>query len=356
MLNTPRLVLSVTLVAALCITACGSKEEASTKAEVVRPVKLVNVKSADHSNVSQFPAVIGASRLAELSFQVGGMLQAFPVTESESLERGDMIAKLDQRDFESALTSAKAQHLNAKQEYQRALKLVKEDAIARTVVDQRKTQLDISKAQLDQAQKAQEDSVLRAPFKGRIAQKRVEKLQMLSPGQEVVQFISIDSLDATIDLPASYIARIPKDESDSDDRTAFIILEAAPTQVIEADFKEATLLADTASQTYAITFSFRPPENLMVLPGMNATVELRFEKASESVRVAVPLDAITSNENSHFVWAVDMSNMTVSKRTVEIEEGVGKTVVVTSGLNVSDTIVGAGAAYLSQGMKIREWK
>ena len=351
-----RLGLCAAIVTTLCLSACGSKQEASTETSTVRPVKLITVDAAGSTDVSQFPAVIGANRLSELSLQVGGMLQEFPVTESQSLERGELIARLDQRDFESALASAKAQHLNADQEYQRALKLVKEDAIARTVVEQRKTQLDVSKAQLDQAEKALSDSVLRAPFKGVVAQKMVERLQMLSPGQEVVQFMSVDSLEATIDLPARYIANIPKEESDTSDRVAFVILDAAPNQMIEAEFKEASLLADTTSQTYAITFSFRPPENLMVLPGMNATVELRFEKASEAIRVAVPLDAISSNEDGHFVWIVNGENMTVSKRAVKVEEGVGKTIVVTSGLDIKDTIVGAGAAYLSEGMEIREWQ
>ncbi len=135
-------------------------------------------------------------------------------------------------------------------------------------------------------------------------------------------------------------------------------MDAAPNQLIEAEFKEASLIADTASQTYAITFAFRPPENLLVLPGMNATVELRIENQAqtEHTRVAVPLDAVTSDGQSSYVWVVNQEAMTVSKRTVSIEDSVGKTVVVTAGLNAHDTIVGAGAAYLSEGMQIREWK
>jgi len=322
----------------------------------VRPVKLINVSEAETTQVSQFPAVIGANRLSELGFQVGGMLQELPIKESQRLKRGDLIAKLDQRNFKSAVDSAKAQFQSAEAEYQRAVRLAKEDAIAGNVLEQRKTQFDVTKAQLDQAEKALADSVLRAPFNGVVAQKLVKKLQTISPGQAVVHFMSADSLEATIDLPASFLANIPKDESDSNDRQAFVILDSAPNQLIKAEFKEASLIADTASQTYAITFAFRSPENLLTLPGMNATIELRIESQTKGMRIAVPLDAVTSDGHNNYVWAVDQAAMTVSKRSVTLEEGVGNTVVVTAGLDENDTIVGAGAAYLSEGMKIREWK
>lgn len=356
MLAKSRFGLCCTIIATFCLAACDSTQDTSAGTSAVRPVKLINVSEAEATRVSQFPAVIGANRLSELGFQVGGMLQELPIKESQRLKRGDLIAKLDQRDFKSALDSAKAQFQSAEAEYQRAVRLAKEDAIAGNVLEQRKTQFDVSRAQLDQAEKAFADSELRAPFTGMVAQKLVKKLQTVSPGQVVVNFMSADSLEASIDLPANFIANIPKAESDSDDRQAFVILDSAPNQLIEAEFKEASLIADTVSQTYTVTFTFRPPENLLILPGMNATVELRVENQTKGSRVAVPFDAVTSDGQNTYVWAVNQATMTVSKRTITIEEGVGNTAVVTAGLNENDRIVSAGAAYLSEGMKIREWK
>lgn len=356
MLARSRFSLFGAIVVMVCLSACDSQQETSSDTPVVRPVKLITVDAAGASGVIQFPAVIGANKLSELSLPVGGILQEFPVKESQRLELGDIIAKLDQRDFESAVASAKAQAQNAEQEYQRAVRLAEEDAIARNVLEQRKAQYDVSKAQLDQAEKALSDSVLRAPFKGVVAQTMVKELQTLSPGQEVVKYMSADTLEATIDLPARYIANIPKEESNGSHHQDFIILDAAPNQLIDAEFKEASLLADTSSQTYAITFSFRPPENLLVLPGMNATVEIRVGNRQQTTRVAVPLDAVTTDGQNQYVWLVDQAAMTVSKRIVSIEPGVGNMIVVIEGLDAGDVIAGAGAAYLSEGMKIREWQ
>lgn len=356
MLLKKQLGLSGVILLMFCLSACDNSQETNTDSPVVRPVKFITVDLAGTADVSQFPAVIGAHRLSELSLPVGGMLKKFPVKEAQRLERGDLIAQLDQKNFKSSVSSAKAQFKNAEQEYKRAARLIKEGAISRSTLEQNKAQYDVSKAQLDQAEKALADSVLRAPFTGIVAKKFVKNLQTLSAGQEVVKFMSADILEATIDLPARYLANIPKEETENGHRQAFVMLDAAPNKLIDAEFKEATLIADTTSQTYAITFTFRSPEQLTVLPGMNATVELRFEKVEEAMRVAVPLDAITNDGEKNYVWLINKDNMTVSKQAVEIEDGVGQSIVVTKGLNINDTIVGAGSAYLSEGMEVREWK
>lgn len=348
--------LGCVLIIALTLLSCDSKQTTQSVTQIIRPVKFIEVDAAGETEINQFPAVVGANRLSELSLQVGGLLSEFPVKEAQPVEYGDLIARLDPRDFESQVVSAKAQRINAEQAYQRALRLVEQDAIAVNVFEQRKTQLDISKAQLEQAEKALSDSVLRAPFKGVIAKTNVKKLQTIAAGQVVVSLMSEDSFKATIDLPASFIARIPKEASEDEQRQAFVLLDSAPNKPINAEFKEATLIADAASQTYAVTFTFPAPVNLNVLPGMNATVELRRNNKRNTPRVSVPLDAISSDGQDHYVWLIDKGTMTVSKQAVDIEQGVGATVVITEGLSVNNTIVGAGAAYLSEGMKIREWK
>ena len=56
-----------------------------------------------------------------------------------------------------------------------------------------------------------------------------------------------------------------------------------------------------------------------------------------------------------FAVVVNKKDMTVTKRNITLQEGIGETVVVTGGLNPGETIVGAGAVYLSEGMKVRPW-
>ena len=111
------------------------------------------------------------------------MIQALPVGESDQVAEGDLIARLDTRDFENNLASARASFANADETYQRAVRLAEQDAIAQNTLEQRKTQRAVAKAQLDSAEKALADSMLQAPFSGVIARVPVRERQIISPGR-----------------------------------------------------------------------------------------------------------------------------------------------------------------------------
>ncbi len=317
-----------------------------------RPVKLITILGASDETTARYPAVISAGTTAEISFLVGGIIEELPVSDAEPVEAGDLIAKLDPRDFQSSVTSARASFANAEDEYQRAVRLAEQDAIATNVLQQRKTQRDVTKAQLDSAEKALADSVLRAPFTGVVASIPVRARQTISPGTVIATVINVSTLEATINMPASVVAQVPTQE----DRGSVVILEAAPGQEIEATFSEANLVADATSQTYGVTFTFQAPENMLVLPGMNATVVLKSSgNGTADDSVSVPLAAVQSDGSGQYVWLVDQEGTTVSRRDVEIAAGIGETVVVTSGLSSGDQIVGAGGAYLSEGVQVTPW-
>ncbi|MGI9248293.1 MAG: efflux RND transporter periplasmic adaptor subunit [Woeseiaceae bacterium] len=353
--STRRFLLAMTLSTSLVtVASCGGDTVEDVAEPVVRPVKMVMVSTASDLQTSRYPATVSAGRFSELSFQAGGLIEEIAVVDAQEVNAGDLIARLDQRDFQSNAVAARSQFQNAEEEYQRAVRLAAEDAIARSVLEQRESQRDVARAQLDTAEKALEDTVLRAPFKGVIAQVPVRERESISAGQAVAALIDADTLEVTVDLPARAIA----ESQEVEDRGSFVVLDAAPDTRIEATFKEADLLADTASQTYGVTFTFEPPGNLIILPGMNATVELSSARKSDAGagnRKSVPISAIGNDGESTFVWIVDKDTMTVSRREVTVADGVGEYAIVTEGLASGDTIATAGASFLAEGMQVRPW-
>ena len=355
MKNTIKQILLSTI-AALLITACSSdNDQPITEEKVVRPVKFVKIMAAQNSESREYPAVISAAQTSEIAFQVSGRLQELSIKESQEVIKGDILGKLETRDLTNQLNSLKSQYTNAKTEYDRAANLLKEDAIAKTVVDQRKTQMDVFKTQLDSASKSLNDATLRAPFDGVIATIHVENFQNIQAQEKIVTLIGGDRLEATINVPATVVSQIPQQES----QTSFISFENDPLKLIEAQFVEASLQADSTTQTYKVSFGFESPKDLLILPGMNGTVTIQSSRKSSSennLGVRVPLTSIQSSEGSKYVWLINPENMTVTKKVVILANSIGKTVTVIDGLKLGDTIVGAGAAYLAEGVEVKEWK
>ncbi len=347
-----RLLLITTLAAMLL--ACSASTENTTEPPI-RPVKLVTVEASSNRFPVSYPAVIEAAQSSVLTFQVGGLLQELPVAEGQPIEQGALIAKLDQRDFQNSYNSAKAQFDNAESEYQRARRLSEQNAISRSVLEQRRSARDIARAQFDTAKKALDDTELRAPFSGQIASINVENFQNVGAQQSVAVLQSAGAVEAVINVPARLLAYIP--QLTPVDTT--VTLDAAPNVQIPAQFKEATGQADPTTQTYRVRFTFTPPDNLLILPGMTAKVETTFLYSGDQfdIGVSAPAASIVAEGGNTFVWIVDEDSMTVSKRDVTIsEDRFQDEIFIVDGLEGGEVIAGAGASYLHEGMRVRAWE
>ena len=338
------------------VTACSAQQSETSDAPKSRPVKLVTVKDANLYRLLNFPAVIESEQSSELTFQVSGQIVSLRVLEGDEISKGDIIATLEERDFQNTLTQAQVQFQNAENEYQRAKRLSDQDAISRSLLESRETQRDVAKATLDSAKKTRGDTVLRAPFNGYISRVFVEQHQNIQ-AKEAIAIVQGDGVQAVIDAPADIIARSHQFKP----LVTYVELDAAPNVKIPAEFKEASGLADAATQTFKAVFTFTPPPELIVLPGMTATLFTGFDFNDMSDIVPdgmeVPISAIISEGNEKFVWKVDPSSMTISKQIVQAGEGMDMTdVTVTKGLENGDIIVAAGGAFLHEGMLVRAWE
>lgn len=339
------------------LTACDTEPQVEEKAGkvIVKPAILLTVGQDISDKFLNYPAVIQSTQSLTLAFQVGGVLKEVMVIEAESIKKGQILAKLDQRDYIAQLNSVEAQFKNAEAEYQRAERLIEEQAISRSLLEQRKSQFDVTRAQLDSAQKALDDTVLRSPFPGSVATVSIEVSQNVQPGEAAITVLGVGGLEASVNIPSYIVAQAKRNDEQKD--AAYVILDADQNIRIPARFKSVALEADAASQTFQVNFAFESPENLIVLPGMNAMVWFRNPNRSQAGTkgISIPLTSITSDQNEKFVWVVDPDSMTVSKRLVVIQSGIGSHLNVLSGLQAGETIVAAGVSYLSEGLKVRAW-
>ncbi|SDI78316.1 RND family efflux transporter, MFP subunit [Ferrimonas sediminum] len=334
----------------LLLTFIGCKPSPETTATVkVRPVKLVTLDNTALATTYQFPAVIDASKDADLSFQVSGLLQELNIMEAQQVKQGDVLAMLDQRDFINKLASAKAEYDNAEREYRRLEQVASKGLISQSELTKQRSARDIAKANLGIAEKALSDSVITAPFDGTIAQIPVTKLQNVTAGDLIAKMIDTYELEVKFDVPSRLI-------QDNTPPRIEVMLNADPSRRFEARFKELGLIADPNSQTYPVTMVITPPQDRLVLPGMLATVEVIPESADQASMVAIPMAAVQSQGDSTYVWLFNEASSTVSRRDIEVDDDIGEQIRVRQGLQMGDTIVGAGAAYLAEGMEVRPWQ
>jgi len=350
----PRLIAN--LILALCLSSCDSNtvEVDNPTKQPTRPVKLLEIKHNDTPIYVRYPALIHSKKLTELSFEQSGVLNELFVVEAQYVNEGDILASLDQRGLKDKLASAHAEFNNHNSNYKRATRLIGEGAISRSELEKRKSERDISQSQLNSAEKDLQDTVLLAPYAGNISKVSLKKHQTIQAGNPAITILGQGGLQAKINVPSSAVAHSKGKARDLKDN--YLIVGSAPSIRIPIQFKEASLEADPTSQTYEITFSFTAPDDLIVLPGMSATLWLKTSTAStEQVLIKIPLSAITTIAEKNYVWLLNRKDMSVSKQPIEVEQSVGAELTILSGLTTGDVIVISGLPYLSEGMKVRSW-
>ncbi len=338
---------------ALILASCGD-DPATETADVVRPAKLYLVESATDIQTLRLPAVIDASATSLLTFQVSGLLQELPITEGQEVVQGELLAQLDQRKFKNAVDSAQAEYENAQRQFERAEQLIDNGNIARSVYDERRSAVNVTRASLDTAQKNLEDSVLHAPFDGVIANIEVDAFETVAAQQPILTIQNTDLAEAVVEIPTSVIVNADRIEP----LEAHVRLDVAPDVQIDAEFSEAAALGDASAQTFEVKFAFDPPDQLTILPGMTGILLARFRLTGDDTAttdVSIPIDSVVSEGGETAVWIVDETDMTVSRRVIQAELGADDRLDVTAGLAAGDVIVAAGAPYLREGQKIRRY-
>jgi RND family efflux transporter MFP subunit len=350
-----RIKIAAIVMATLTATGCSDSNDASSdNAPKPRPAKLIEVQASSNQRDLSFPAVIRSAQSADLTFQVAGEIREINVLEGDEVEAGKVIARLDQRDALNRLAQAKAEFDNATTEFERAERLAAQDAISRSVLETRKTQRDVADAAYRTAQKSVGDTVLKTPFSGFISTVSGRQFQNVQ-AKESIAVLQSEEVEAVINIPGTIIARLPQLEPVG----VRVKLDAAPDVEIVASFKEASGEADPNTQTYEVSFSFLPPEDLFILPGMTATVEssFLFSGALDIVAegISVPLAAVLAEGDELFVWVVDLEAMTIAKRPIVAQSDAGTYMTVTEGLSGGETIIGAGVSFFHDGMTVRRW-
>lgn len=412
-----RLSRSASLAWPILFLAAGCAPEAPTRPEVTRPVKTMVVAAGGETNTRSFPGKAEASKEVDLAFQVSGLLVNIPVKEGQNLVRGEVIAQLRPDEFQARLTAlqgqldqaravlsalragerveqrlrleaqvraAEARLANARAEYQRFAELLPTNAVARVDYDRAEAGFRVAQedytAALQMLEKgtiareedilAQEavvrglegrtleasiqlaDCTLRAPFDGVIAQRFVEQNQNISAKSPVVKFQDVGEIVVAVDVPESVMAAGIR----SDDIEQMLAeFSAAPGRQFPVQLTEVAQRADPTTQTFRVRASLDTPPGVNLLPGMTATITMRYRGAGEAVgRIFVPIAAVYQDSSGQqVVWVLGPTEV-VAPRPVTLGDAAGGRVEIVQGLQPGDRIAVAGVTFLRDGMKVRD--
>lgn len=359
MFKHPGLRLATVTLTTILVVACGD-EAPPEKKEIVRPVKLMTLDAGGAGTTVEYPGEVSAARSVELGFEVPGKIIELPISDGLAVKKGVLLGKLDDTDYVALRDGAEANRKAARSAYERAKRIFDQGAGSQAEVDSTLRDIDIAKQQLKQAQKAMNDTLLKAPFTGKVARKIADNFQNVQAKEPILLLEDISSLELDVNVPEQDFVRM-KPGLTVAQRTARVKPEIEVSTIsgrsFAASLKSFETSADPTTRTYKATFAFSKPDDVNVLPGMTAKVILHIpadaQTATEGGFLIPAAAAIVDTDGNAYVWRFDQGSSQVSRATVTLGDMSGASVRVLSGLQGGDRIAVSGAAHLQEGMKVR---
>ncbi len=334
---------------------------------VIRPVRSVVVKSGASLPNLAFAGKIKANESRTLAFKQSGRIQRIPVSKGQAVKAGEKLAWLDPLDFEDALARAETAAERCRVSCERKREAAKKNAISQEELSQAEALAKEADIQLALAKRALSETALTAPFDCVVADVPASELDMVDPGVAVVSVQDLSKVKIDVVYPETLVIVSKKIEAVNGERSvcesASVSFDSFPNRKFPVKFVEYTATADTKTQTYVATYIMDAPDDLLLLPGMSATLSVdgeayRYADSPES-GVTVPESAVgVAADGSHFCWVLekaDADGVFVAKRRV-VEIGChfkDKPLVVKSGLREGERVATAGTSVLTEGRKVR---
>jgi RND family efflux transporter MFP subunit len=346
------------LLAALILSAC--EKEVAEAPEVVRPVRMLTIQTLQAGETLSYPGEILGVQNAEIAFEVPGRLIELPAEEGIEVTEGQLLAKLDPADFQAKLNAAEADYRNAKETFERFEEVFAKGAISRQDYDNQRRQFEVAEANLATARKAVSDTQLRAPFAGRIGRVYVENFNNIQAKQAILLLQDLSQLDIIVNVPEQDWQRARPGltlAQRTEGVKPFVTLPTFPDREFAARITEVAASADPVTRTFAARGRFDPPEDIVILPGMSATVTVRIDQEVAGLQDAVQIPAnavVGGNDGGSYVWKVDAATMTVGLAPVTVGQMSGSSITIVDGLVAGDRIAVSGVQQLAEGMQVRE--
>jgi RND family efflux transporter MFP subunit len=321
----------------------GSQEEAVTDSPL--PVKVDLVRRGDLIMLLRSPGEAVTNMKVTMHAEVAGTINEIHVKESQHVKGGDVLIKLDDRQYQWELERSEADRLkvlsellldkqfstsespeksmnlealsDARQAFDRARDQFQKGLISRDELERisrdyefaliqsgekkdevrdaaknlTQTEVNVKKARLNL-----EKTEIKAPFPGIITEIKVSPHENVSSGQEVFTLVNISNIRIKAKVLESEVGRIKVG------REARLKFSAYPGEIFKGVVSAVSPVVNPEEKTCSVLIDVANPEE-KIKPGMHAEVEIIAEIYTD--RLMVPQDAILDRGGRKLVFAVE---------------------------------------------------
>jgi RND family efflux transporter MFP subunit len=313
--------------------------------------------------------IVTRHKYITIGTKILGQIVEEPIEEGQHVKKGDVLARIDDRDYQAQLRQAIAMQDVAKanlhllqDKANRARYLIKTRAISTEDFETEITAAEVAQAQLrrdeaavDYAKFNVNQCVILSPINGIVLKKYRELGDTINFGgliqagggaTDIAQLADTDDMRAEVDINEVDIAKVRIGSP------AVVALDSYPDKRFDAALVKVYPAADRQKGTVKIEVQIARPDLQIIKPEMSAKVSFLENRpaATQQPRITVPKGAVRIEEGEAYVWTVreGIVQRVDIVRGQETETGIE----IKQGLHDGDVVVVSPQANLANGRKV----
>lgn len=283
----------------------------------------------------------GANESVEITAKVANQVTAVRFSEGQHVRRGDVLVELDGAQERADLAVAEAALAESRSQYQRSRELYTTRVLSEQQLEQIQATFKANEARVTFARSRVGDTVVRAPFGGRVGLRRVSVGSLISPGTVITTLDDTSTIKLDFTIPETYLSVVTPGLEIAARSVAY------PDSSFEGRVSSVDTRVDPATRSVTVRALLPNPEGLLK-PGMFLTVRLSRGAVDA---LMVPEQALVPEQGDVFVFVV--ADGVAEKRRVRIGQRRVGDVQILEGVAEGELVVTEGTQKLRDGAAVR---
>lgn len=332
-----------------------------------RPLAPVQAATAESQSVPHFLNGLGtvtAASTVTVRSRVDGELMALHFQEGQQVQAGQLLAEIDPRPYQVALTQAQGQLAkdqatlaNARRDLARFEKLAKTSLVSQQELDTQRSLVSETQGTI----KADEGSVasaqlnltysrITAPIAGRVGLKQVDVGNYITSGDTsgLVVITQTHPIDVVFSLAENALPDIMQAQKSGQPLLVEAWDRSNQTLLTQGALLSIDNQIDVTTGTIKMKARFDNQDDKL-FPNQFVNARLKVNTLQDAI--VIPTAALQMGNEGHFVWVVNSDNK-VSKKSVTAGLQNSQQVVISAGLSAGERVVTDGLDRLTEGAQV----
>ncbi|NNF59747.1 MAG: efflux RND transporter periplasmic adaptor subunit [Gammaproteobacteria bacterium] len=298
--------------------------------------------------IQQFPLTVEAlgnaraNESVDIRPEVVESVSAIRFEEGQRVEAGAVLVELENTEALAAVAAARATLVDSGSQLRRAQELFRSKAVSASEIEQLTARRDADRALLDAAKSRLDDTVVRAPFAGRLGLRRISPGSLVGPDTIITTLDDTDTIKLDFAVPETVLARVQEG----------LTVSAISAAYLNEQFNGVVSSVDTRVDPVTRTITLRAvvanPDGKL-RPGMFLTVTLLKEDVKA---LTIPEEAVVPEQSRQFVFVVGMDDV-VEKREIRTGRRRPGDVEVLEGLSAGERVITEGTQKARPGKPVQ---